>query len=135
MPSFQGGMQNLPKNQQNYWILRIDVIWGGIKNWQNLTFKVNFLLQKSCECFFFISISSIFQSLYFLKWCPIFDSSPLHQFSKFNNLLDIWQPVLPYSAVSIFSGVKRADYAFLNDLLTQIHFCWCFILERSFIAL
>ena len=22
-----------------------------------------------------------------LKWCPIFDSSPLHQFSKFNNFL------------------------------------------------
>ena len=27
-----------------------------------------------------------FKSLYFLKWCPIFDSSPLLQFSKFNNL-------------------------------------------------
>ena len=30
---------------------------------------------------------SIFKSLYFLKWCPIFDTSPLHQFSKFNNFL------------------------------------------------
>jgi hypothetical protein len=40
-----------------------------------------------------------------LKWCLIFDSSPLHQFSKFNNflfrqfcipLLKTRQPVLPY---------------------------------------
>ena len=29
----------------------------------------------------------IFKSLYFLKLCPIFDTSPLHQFSKFNNFL------------------------------------------------
>ena len=26
-------------------------------------------------------------SLYFLKWCPIFDASSLHQLSKFNNFL------------------------------------------------
>ena len=32
-------------------------------------------------------MTSISKSLYFLKWCPIFDSSPLHQFSKFNNFL------------------------------------------------
>ena len=32
-------------------------------------------------------ITSIFKSLYFLKWCPIFDSSPLLQFSKFNDFL------------------------------------------------
>ena len=30
-------------------------------------------------------IKSIFKSLYFLKWCPIFETYPLHQFSKFNN--------------------------------------------------
>ena len=30
-------------------------------------------------------ITSIFKSLYFLKSCPIFDLSPLTQFSKFNN--------------------------------------------------
>ena len=32
-------------------------------------------------------ITSIFKSLYFLKWCPIFDTSPLTQFSKINNFL------------------------------------------------
>ena len=32
-------------------------------------------------------ITSIFKSLGFLKWCPIFDTSPLTQFSKFNYFL------------------------------------------------
>ena len=32
-------------------------------------------------------ITSIFKSLYLLKWCPILDTSPLHQFSEFNNFL------------------------------------------------
>ena len=32
-------------------------------------------------------ITWIFQSLYFLKWCPIFDTSPIYQFSKFNNFI------------------------------------------------
>jgi hypothetical protein len=46
---------------------------------QNLTFKVNFLSQKSSESF----------SL--LKWCPIFDSSPLLQLLKFNTFLWVCQ--------------------------------------------
>ena len=29
----------------------------------------------------------IFEITLLLKWCPIFDSSPLHQFSKFRNFL------------------------------------------------
>jgi hypothetical protein len=70
--------------------------------------------------FFFIKEyefrSTFFELLYFLKWCPCFDSSPLIQFSKFNNfiwlqlifsqkpfqfcfpLLKTPQPVLPYWA-------------------------------------
>jgi hypothetical protein len=65
-----------------------------------LTFKMNFLCQKLSESFsifFFIKeyqfrstffvIDKIFKSLYLLKWCPIFDTSPLTQFSKFNNTL------------------------------------------------
>ena len=31
--------------------------------------------------------TSIFEILYFLKWCPICDNSPLHQFTKYNNFL------------------------------------------------
>ena len=33
------------------------------------------------------NVTSIFKSFYFLKWCPIFDTSLLIQFSKFNNFL------------------------------------------------
>ena len=82
----------------NYCILSIDVVF---KKCKNMTFKVNFLYQKLSESFsiFFSSIqehifcyrhfliTSIFISLYSLKWCPIFDTSPLTQFSKFNNFL------------------------------------------------
>ena len=77
---------------------------GRCQKCQNLTFKVNFLHQKLSESFLiFISlkninsgahfllltflIASIFRSIYFLKWCPIFDTSPLTQFSNFNNFL------------------------------------------------
>ena len=54
-----------------------------------LTFKVNFLYQKLSESFsiFFHWRISIFKSLYFLKWCPIFFTSPLTQLKKFNNFL------------------------------------------------
>ena len=37
--------------------------------------------------FWHFLITSIFKSLYLLKSCPIFDTSPLTQFSKFNNFL------------------------------------------------
>ena len=39
--------------------------------------------------------TSIFKALYFSKWCPIFDDSPLHQFPKYNNF--------PLKYVLIFS--------------------------------
>ena len=45
-----------------------------------------FLMFFHFFCYWPFLITSIFKSLYFLKWCPIFDTS-LHQFSKFNNLL------------------------------------------------
>ena len=34
-------------------------------------------------------VTSIFKSLCLVKWCPIFDTSPLTQFSKFNNFLQV----------------------------------------------
>ena len=47
-----------------------------------LTLKVNFVYQKLSESFsFFFSLTLL------LKWCSIFESSPLNQFSKFNNFL------------------------------------------------
>jgi len=50
-----------------------------------------------------IFIASIFEALYFLKWCPIFDSSPLLQFSKFNNF--IW-PKLIFLAKNLSNFVS-----------------------------
>ena len=74
--------------------------WGGVKKCQNLTFKVNFLRQKSSESFsiFFIEeyqfrsaffVIDIFWHIFFLllEWCPIFDSMSLIQNSKFNDFL------------------------------------------------
>ena len=82
--SFQTGGTKLerflPKNQHTQRKLL------NFENWVNgevsksakspnlLTFKVNFL-------------ASIFKSLYLIKWCSIFDTSPSTQFSKFNSFL------------------------------------------------
>ena len=69
-----------------------------------LVFKVNFLYQKLSESFsIFFSLKNInlgahfllltffdnfkIEQLLFLKWRLIFDTSPLTQFSKFNNFL------------------------------------------------
>ena len=40
-------------------------------------------------CYWHFLTASIFKSVYFLKWCPICDSSPLHQFSKYNNFFSV----------------------------------------------
>ena len=45
---------------------------------------------------------SVFKSLYFPKWCQIFDSSPLLTFSKFNNFF--W--VCWFLAKSLFNFVS-----------------------------
>ena len=44
-------------------------------------------IQEHIFCYWHFLITSFFKSLYLLKWCPIFDTSPLTQFSKFNNFL------------------------------------------------
>ena len=48
---------------------------------------VEFLKYCVSPFFWHFLITSIFRSLYFLKWCPVFDSSPLHQFSKLDYFL------------------------------------------------
>ena len=69
-------------------------------------FSWNFIARKRKKCFTkFCSMNSFVKNfvrllgngvsrkivfeIYWplLKWCPIFDSSPVHQFSKFNNFL------------------------------------------------
>ena len=48
---------------------------------------LNFFSLKNINLGAHFLITSISKSLYFLKWCPIFDTSPFTQFSKFNNFL------------------------------------------------
>ena len=114
-------------------------------NWcpkgKNRTFKVNFLRQiwSSDSFWIFFSLknrnigahfllltflmTSIFKSLYFPRWRPIFDSSPLLQFSKFNNF--IWliflilYPSLENSSTSI--AIVGKDY-YIDGQNTQMIF-------------
>ena len=68
-----------------------------VKNHRNLSqsfflrinwYSIEYQFRSTFFCYWHFLITSIeFKSLYFLKWCPIFDTSPLHQFSKFNNFL------------------------------------------------
>ena len=78
---------NLPK--RDYWILRIGVM-GRCHKVPKFDFQSQFSMSKIIGIFLNLGahlIISIFKSLHFLKWSPIFDTSPLHQFSKFNNFL------------------------------------------------
>ena len=81
--------------KKNYWILRIGVMGScqkvpNVKNHRNLS-QFHFFSLKNINFaahFLWLAylIKSAFKS-YFLKWCPTFDISALHQFSKFNNFL------------------------------------------------
>ena len=127
---FSGGIQNwidfclkidIPEGK--YCILRIGVMgrcqkvlkfdfqsqFFYVKNNRNLLKDINLgaLFLKLT----LLLIPWISESLYFLKWCPIFDSSPLHQLSKFkpslwvcwffsknlsNFVFPTWKPDNPY---------------------------------------
>ena len=67
-----------------------------VKNYPNLSqfffigeyqFRSTFFVIDIFWHFLLLTFIDIFKSLYFLKWCPIFDTSPLTQFSKLNNFL------------------------------------------------
>ena len=63
------------------WLLR-SIFY--IKNYPNLSqffFIEEYQFRSTCF------VIDIFWVALLLKWCPIFDSLPLHQFSKFNNFL------------------------------------------------
>ena len=67
----------------------------GIIFCDNLWFKSIFNHKhKRCGGSVVISVvefpTSIFKTLYFLKWCPIFDDSLLHHFTKYNNFLLVY---------------------------------------------
>ena len=58
-----------------------------IRIFLNFFFIEEYQFRSTFFCYWHFLIASIFKSLYLLKWCPIFDTSPLTQFSKFNNFL------------------------------------------------
>ena len=53
----------------------------------NFCFIEEYKFRSTFFCYWHILITLIFKSLYFLKGCSIFDSSPILQFSKFNDFL------------------------------------------------
>ena len=112
---FEDSCLKIKKPKGNYWILSSGLT-GRCQKVPTFDFQSQFSKSKIIQIFlnFFHWRISIFKSLYFLKWCPIFDTSPWTQFSKFNNFLWVcWflgknlsnstppslktrQPVLPY---------------------------------------
>ena len=76
-----------------------------LENWCNGDFQCQFSTSKIIQiflnfifieeyecrskffCYWHFLITPIFKSLYFLKWCLIFDSLPLLKFSQVNNLI------------------------------------------------
>ena len=86
-----------------------------VKNRRNLC--CCFIEKYQFSCIFFFNwhflITSIFELIYFtLKWCPIFDSSLLHQFSKFNNFL--W--------VCWFLGKNLSNFVSLSWKINNWHY-------------
>ena len=78
-----GRCQNVPKFdfQSQFSMSKIIVIFF------NFVFIEEYQFRSTFFVFDIFLITSIFKSLYFLKWCQIFDTSPLTQFSKFDNFL------------------------------------------------
>ena len=61
-----------------------------VKNYPNLSqffFHWRISISEHIFCYWHFLIASIFKSLSLLKWCPIFKTSPLTQFPKFDNFL------------------------------------------------
>ena len=64
-----------------------------VKNSSNLSKKKihwRISIQEHIFCYWNFLLTLIFETLYFLNWCPIFDDSLLHQFSKYNNFLLVY---------------------------------------------
>ena len=93
--------------------------WGGVKKCENLTFNVNFIHQTSSKSFWFFLfkntdlgahflITSIIKSLYFLKSCPIFDSSPLLQLSKFGSIIWLQLIFSPKTFLILYPSLENS---------------------------
>ena len=90
-------------------------------DFSKLIFYVFFFLFKNSNLgaqFRRFFIISIFEMLYFLKWCPIFDDSQLWQFTKYNKLLQgYWY--LP-NFVSLLWKLDHPYYHTLHHLLCSM---------------
>ena len=86
-----------------------------VKNHWNLSqfFSIKeYQFRSTSFCYWHFLITSIFKSLYFLKWCPIFDTSPLTQVSKFNNFL--W--------VCWFLGKNNSNFVYPDNPYCHTHY-------------
>ena len=91
LSNFQGGIQNW----QDFWLSQRKLL--NFENWCQKLSKFDFQSRNLSQFRSTFLISSIFKSLYFIKWCPIFDSSPLHQFAKFTDFLWVDFIIIYYS--------------------------------------
>ena len=112
--------------------------WGGVKNHRNLSqffFHWHFL------------ITSIFKSLYFLKWCPIFDTSNYTNsqnsiisfgYVYFNAKIFLifypwsWNSITGNAIVIIYISYTYLKYAFF---FVNMNFRWkiqCMFKKRQF---
>ena len=91
----QGGTTKLerflPKNQRtkrklmNFESWYNGELFKSDKIWQSMT--IFYVKNHRYLSIFFFSLNNVNLGAHFLKWCLIFDTSLLHQFSKFNNFL------------------------------------------------
>jgi hypothetical protein len=102
---------------------------------KNINSGAHFLLLT-----YFESIN--FRSLYFLKWCPICDTSPLTQFSKFNNFFwvcwflgknlsnfvpPVWKLHNPYchsAGATVWPSGLAAEIYFFNLAMFDLTWIW-----------
>ena len=86
LPNFENWSNEELSESTKIWLSKLIFY---VKNYPNLSifFSLKSINLGAHFSYWHFLITSIFKSLNFLKWCPIFDTSPLTQFSKFNNFL------------------------------------------------
>ena len=127
----------MPKNQHtqkkllNFENWRNGEVSKSVKKCQNLTLKSIFYVKNHLNLsqflfyiekyqlrstFFFIDIldNLIFRITLLLKWCQIFDSSPLHQFSEFMNF--VWVKTYPKRMLTVIKELTLS----LNRKLYEV---------------
>jgi len=93
-----------------------------VKKCLNLTFKVNFLCQKSfwifCYCHFLKTL--IFEPLCFLKWCPIFDGPCEHLWKSNQKIIFILLIFLLKSTPCWHTSSRFQHWGHTNHVVTWL---------------